>query len=76
VNNQRRKDIAKAAALIEDAKSILEDALAEEQEYLDNMPESFQNGEKGELAQAAIDALDEAGQHLDDAISAIETAGE
>lgn len=76
MNNQRRKDIAKAAALIEDAKSILEDALAEEQEYLDNMPESFQNGEKGELAQAAIDALDEAGQHLDDAISAIETAGE
>ena len=40
--------------------SLIEDALDDEQEYFDNMPSSFQDGEKGEAAQEAIDSLQEA----------------
>ena len=36
----------------------LQDVINEEQDYLDNMPESLQEGEKGEKAQAAIDLMD------------------
>lgn len=38
----------------------IEEVRDEEQEAYDNMPESLQNGEKGELAQAAIDAMESA----------------
>lgn len=62
MNQERRKQI-------EEAKSILESARDDEQEYFDNMPDSLKDGEKGEKAQTAIDALDEA-------ISACETAVE
>jgi len=66
VNKQRRKEIARAAAMIEEAKSILETCRDEEQDYYDNMPESFQNGEKGSVAQEAIDALEEAVSQLEE----------
>ena len=54
MNNARRKEINTLIAELEDLKSRLESVLEEEQEYLDNMPESFQGGEKGEKAQSAI----------------------
>ena len=66
MNKQRRKEIARAAAMIEEAKSILETCRDEEQDYYDNMPESFQNGEKGSVAQEAIDALEEAVSQLEE----------
>jgi hypothetical protein len=40
--------------------SVIEDSLNDEQDYFDNMPESIQNSEKGEMAQEAIDKLQEA----------------
>lgn len=90
MNNQRRKDIATVGELLPDipddieaAKSKLEEILEEEQEYFDNMPESFQGGDKGDTAQAtidalqeAIDSLDQAAEAVNNAISSIETAGE
>lgn len=67
MNNERRKEIQKAAELlrqaqgvIDEAKAILEAAKSDEEDYHSNMPESFQNGDKGERAQTAIDALDSA----------------
>ena len=43
-----------AAAVVADVESIRDD----EQEAYDNMPESFQQGERGEQSQAAIEALE------------------
>lgn len=64
MNQVRRKQIilaagkvAQAKEMLEEAKEILEAARDEEQEYYDAMPENFQNGEKGENAQSALDAL-------------------
>lgn len=43
----------------------IEEVRDEEQEYYDNMPESLQGGEKGEMASAAI-------EHLESAINDLE----
>lgn len=65
MNAERRKEIARAASLISQAKDILEQCRDDEQEYYDNMPESFQNGNKGEVAIEGIGVLDEAVSALD-----------
>ena len=43
MNDGRRKEIHRAQTLIEQAKAILEVALAQEQEDFDNMPEDLRN---------------------------------
>ena len=67
MNKARRKAIDAVAVTLDgiagtiaDAISELEGLRDEEQEYFDAMPESFQSGEKGEIAQTAIDALETA----------------
>lgn len=64
MNNERRKKIEvvkeRISALLSQAENIKTDVEAirdEEQDYRDNMPESF--GEKGGKAEAAIDALEQ-----------------
>lgn len=72
MNKERRKTIDEIAAdldrikgEVESCREQIEAVKDEEQEFFDNMPESFQNGEKGERAQAAIDALDTAASELE-----------
>ena len=79
MNNQRRKAIQEvmeqlSAPLdtITDFKEQLEAIMDEEQEYYDNMPESLQSGEKGDIAQEAIDQISEAVSTLDEICSSIE----
>lgn len=54
----------------------LESLKGEEEEYLENMPESFQGSERGERASEAIDNMDSALSALDEAISCMESAQE
>ena len=84
MNNDRRKslngaiDRLKEAAqaidwdrvkgILEDAKSDIETIKDEEQEYYDNMPENMQGGEKGEKAQEAVQAMEDALSALEDAM--------
>ena len=51
---------------INDIVSEIESARDDEQDYRDNMPESFADGEKGQKADEAIDALEEAISALQD----------
>lgn len=81
MNNERRKSITKLAEQLseletqaDDIKNEIQTLKDEEQEYYDNMPESFQNGEKGEKAQSAIDALLWAEDSVDETITAIQGA--
>jgi hypothetical protein len=53
MNEARRKQIQQALALIEQAKGILEVALAQEQEDFENMPEDLRNDESGQSAEDA-----------------------
>ena len=61
-----------AAGKLDDARSIMETAKDEEQEYYDNMPENMQNGDKGSNAQTAIDALESAESAYQEAQEAAE----
>ena len=65
MNQERRKKLAELRDRMSDLQSQtstliadLQEVLDEEQSYLDNMPESLQDSEKGEKAQAAIDLMD------------------
>ena len=77
--------IAEINDKIEEAKSVLigelEEIRDEEQEAFDNMPEGFQNGERGELAQEAINNLEAAIGYLEgmdpiDDLNEVELEGE
>lgn len=65
MNNERRARIAKLGEKIDALRQELEEITQEEQDYLDNMPDSLQGGEKGEKAQAAIDNLESACSDLE-----------
>ena len=61
MNDARRKEIQRALTLIGEAKGIiLELALSQEQDDLDNMPEDLQGDEAGQIAEEAVEALERA----------------
>jgi len=75
MNKARRKELERAIGLMGTARDIIEDCKAEEEEYLENMPENLQYSEKHDIAEAAvenmenaIDNLEEAMQNVDDAM--------
>lgn len=74
MNNTRRNLIADLLIKVQDIHSEVDSLLAEEQEFLDNMPENFQNGEKGEHAQAAIDQLEAAVENLNETENCLDQA--
>ena len=48
MNRKRRKKLEAAFEKISDAIEILDDAISEEQESLDNLPDNFKYSERGE----------------------------
>lgn len=65
MNKIRRKEIARAIELMEQAREILEAVRDEEQEAFDNMPESIQTSERGEAMEDYIYTIEEAMENLD-----------
>lgn len=76
MNNARRKEIDKLTAQIEEIKEVIEALRDEEQEAFDNMPESLQDGERGEKMQSAIDALEYAADDLQECLDHLSDASE
>lgn len=76
MNNVRRKEIDKLTAQIEEIKEAIEALRDEEQEAFDNMPESLQDGERGEKMQSAIDALEYAADDLQECLDHLSEASE
>lgn len=74
MNQQRRKALSEIRDEIESLVERAEEARDEEQEYFDNMPESFQMGEKGDAASEALAQLETAIDALNEAMNAIEEA--
>ena len=74
MNDARRKEIQRALTLIGEAKGILELALSQEQDDLDNMPEELQGYEEGQIAEDMVDALEPAAMGRGDAITACKEA--
>ena len=80
MNNARRKTLRDIIMTfgtlvdiqaLEDLKGEVEQARDDEQDYLDNMPESLQGGDKGQAAEAAVSALESAIEALETAIDAL-----
>ena len=72
MNKERLKRIA---SLIESLRPLAENLEAiqeEEQEYYDQMPESFQGSERGERSADAIDALETSTSELNAIIESLE----
>lgn len=72
MNNARRKEIAAVKARIEEMVAMRDEIIEQintiaeaEQEYFDNMPDSFRDGDKGEKADTAISRLQEASSDLE-----------
>ncbi len=76
MNKARRKALDEVISKIEEAKELLENLQAEEEEYRDSMPENLQGSERYEAADAAVDNMSSAVDALDEAISSIESAQE
>ena len=74
MNKARRKEIARAVELLDQAKSILEDIGSEEQDAFDNMPESFQQADRGDTMQEAITGMEEAVGQIEEASEAVQEA--
>lgn len=72
MNKVKRKRLESAYDKIEEVKLILEEVKTDEQETLDNLPDSFRNGERGQEMQGYIEMIEEAYNYLDDATSVIE----
>ena len=76
MNNKRRKQINNIIKSLEQSKDDISSVMEEEQDALDNMPESLLESERAEQSQTAIDLLDEAINNLDEAINNLEEAQE
>ena len=88
MNKGRRKLIGTATSLLSEARGLIEEASAkaaeanelletardEEQEYKDNMPENMQDGEKGSMADSAIDNLENAASAANSLVDELETS--
>lgn len=72
MNKDRRKRVDDLMVQLTDISSEIEAIKEEEQEAYDNLPESFQAGEKGDNMQNAIESLDEAENAVDEAQHALE----
>jgi hypothetical protein len=72
MNNTRRKRLSFVLAKLEELDSLreltrelLSDVLTEEQEALDNLPESLRESERGQQMQEYIDIMEEVTGELD-----------
>ena len=76
MNKQRRERLVQLAERIEAIRLDLEALRFEEQDALDNMPESLQNSARGEAMQTVIDQLEDAECDLDGALASVEASSE
>lgn len=75
MNTKRRRLISKAVEELIGIKQSLEDVRDEEQSFFDNMPESIQNGNRGQDAEACVSDLEETLDFIDQAIDSANRAG-
>lgn len=77
MNNDRRKSLlTKVLPLISEARCLLEDIAAEENEALDNLPDGLRESERGERMEEIASAMDDAVSALEDVESALQECTE
>lgn len=76
MNKARRISITKIADSLQALKSDVESIQSEEQDAYDNLPESIQDGERGDRMQEAIGNLEDALNLIDEAVASLMQAAE
>lgn len=76
MNADRRKKLGEAWTKIAEGLSLIEEVKSDEEDYYENMPESFKEGEKGQKAQDAISELESAIDTLEQLEGTLATAAE
>lgn len=66
MNAKRRKLIAAIAETLENLEGQITTLAEEEQEALDNLPESFQDGERGDTMQECISELESVASEIEE----------
>lgn len=74
MNKQRRNRIEEVIGTLDGIYEVLNDLECEEQQALDNMPESFQESERGERMQEIIDYLSDAASSIEEAEESLNSA--
>lgn len=74
INNKRRQFLRSAIAYLDKASDMISDAMSDEQDAFDNMPEGLQESERGEAMETAIDNMDDAISKIDDAKECVEAS--
>lgn len=74
MNDQRRGRLKEAKNLLVRASNIIDCALSEEQDCLDNMPENLLDGYRCEKMEDAIDNMESALDQIESALDGIEVA--
>lgn len=74
MNKQRRNRIEKVIGTLDGILEVLNDLECEEQQALDNLPESFQESERGERMQEIIDYLSDAASSIEEAEESLNSA--
>lgn len=71
----RSERLAEAEALVDDARSIVEELKDEMEQWRDSIPENLQGGEKYSEVETACDALDEIYSNLEQSDWGVEFPG-
>lgn len=76
MNNTRRKQIKSIIEKLSEIKNEIETVTEDEEEYLDNIPESLQESERYEKSEVALENLNNASDTIDELIKYLEEAME
>lgn len=74
MNNERRDRLRGAVRKLSDVQSIVETVCDKEEDCLDNYPENLQGTERFERAEEAVDSLNDALEKLEEAKEHIQNA--
>ena len=76
MNAKRRSQISTIREQLQALRDQIEEVKSEEEGAFKNMPESFQTSERGDKVQKVINGLSNASDYMEEALGALEVAGE
>ena len=72
MNKRDRKTLEGAISMLEEAKNIVSDLSESEREKFDNMPDNFQDSERGQQFDWSAEVLETANENIESTISELE----
>lgn len=74
MNGKRREKLRRASEYLGFAKELIEKALDEEQDTLDNLPENLSESDRAAKMENAVDSLEDASSGIDDVLDSVREA--